>query len=132
MNDANSFDEYEKENWCVNQAAEKNIPVAKILRTGVFENKAFSIQEFIEGVEGRDFSNDTKFVWRKLGEYASRIHTIKVAGFGLKYCDLTHGNAEKSWLEYLEYNIVSLNEADELLKLGVLTKEQSENVREDF
>lgn len=132
MNDADSLDEYEKENWCVKQAAEKNIPVARILRTGVFENKAYSIQEFIEGVEGRNLSDDKKFLWRKLGEYARRIHTIKVAGFGLKFRDFVAGNAEKSWLEYLEYNIESLNEADELLTLGVLTKAQSAKVRKIF
>ncbi len=132
VNDATSLDEYKKEVWSVNQAKEKNIPVAKILNVGVFGEKAYSIQKFIEGSEGRDSSIDKKFIWKKLGEYASRIHTIKVAGFGLKFSDLIEGNAEKSWLEYLDYNLKSLNEDDELLKLGVMTRAESENIRNIF
>jgi fructosamine-3-kinase len=132
MNDANSLDEYKKEVWSVNRAKEKNIPVSEILNVGVFGEKAYSIQKFIEGSEGRDSSIDKKFIWEKLGEYASRIHKIKVAGFGLGFSDLLEGNAEKSWLKYLDYNIESLNEDDELLKLGVMTIMQSENIRNIF
>ncbi len=132
MNDANSLDEYKKEVWSVNRAKEKNIPVAEIVNVGIFGEKAYSIQKFIEGSESRDLSIDKRFIWEKLGEYASRIHTIKVAGFGLKFSDLIEGNAEKSWLKYLDYNIESLNEDDELLKLCVMTKAQSENIRNIF
>ena len=132
MNDANSLDEYQKEVWSVNQAREKSIPVAEILKVGIFGEKAYSIQKFIEGSEGRDSSIDKKFIWEKLGEYASLIHRINVAGFGLKLNDLIAGNAEKSWLEYLDYNVKSLNESDELLKLGVMTKAESENIRNIF
>lgn len=132
MNDASSLDEYKKEVWSVNRAKEKNILVAEILNVGVFGAKAYSIQKFIEGSEGRDSSIDKKFIWEKLGEYASRIHKIKVAGFGLKFSDLIEGNAEKSWLEYLDYNIESLNENDKLLKFGVTTRAQSESIRNIF
>lgn len=132
MNDANFLDEYKKEIWSSGRAREKGVSVPTILKIGVFEKKAFSIQEFIEGFEGRVLPADKKFIWSTLGEYASRIHRIEVAGFGLKFGDLIRGNAEKSWLEYLDYNVRSLNETDELLKLGVLTKTQSGIVRNVF
>lgn len=132
INAADSFDEYEKESWSSGKADEKGVPVPAILKIGVFEEKAFSIQTFIKGAEGRNLSGDKSFIWKKLGEYASRIHQIKVAGFGLKFRDLVEGNAEKSWLEHLDYNIESLSETDELRKLGVLTKAHSESVRDIF
>ena len=132
MNDANSIDEYKKEVWSASRAKEKYIPVAEILSVGIFGEKAYSIQTFIEGSEGRDLSVDKKLVWKKLGEYARRIHTIKVGGFGLNFRDMTEGNFRCAWLRYLNYNIESLNETDELLKLKVLTKKQSEKAKKIF
>ena len=132
MNESNSLDEYKKEIWASEKAKEKGIYTPEILKIGVFDEKAYSIQEFVEGSEGRDALIDKKFIWKKLGEYASLIHTIKVAGFGLGFGDLTQGNAEKSWLKYLDYNIESLDENDELLKLDILTKSQSEKIKGIF
>jgi fructosamine-3-kinase/uncharacterized protein Usg len=132
LNSANSYDEYQKEVWATNQALVKNIPTPKILKIGIFDNQAFSIQEFINGIEGRDFSADTKFIWKKLGEYAQQIHSIKVGGFGLDFVDMTAGNSQKMWLRYLNYNIESLDENDKLLKLNVLTKAQSRIVKSIF
>ncbi len=132
MNATDSLDEYEKEVWASGRAFERGVSVPAILKIGVFEEKAFSIQTFIEGAEGRNVAGDKSFVWKKLGEYASRIHRIKTVGFGLKFRDLATGNAQKSWLEYLEYNVESLRETDELRKLGVLNAAQSESVREIF
>ena len=132
INELNSLDEYQKEKWSVNQALEKNISTPKILKIGVFDDCAYSIQKYIQGVEGRDFPADKKFIWKKLGEYASRIHLVEVGGFGLQFSDMTHGDSQKLWLKYLNYNIESLNETDELLRLNVLTNTQSKRVREIF
>ncbi|HVE57318.1 MAG TPA: aminoglycoside phosphotransferase family protein [Pyrinomonadaceae bacterium] len=131
-NDLNSFDEYEKERWAANRAIRKNIPTPQILKTGIYENQAFSIQKYVEGIEGRDFSGDKKIIWKKLGEYAKQIHTIKIGGFGLKLRDMTEGGSKSSWLKYLDYNIESLTDDDELLKLGVLTRKKSKIIRNIF
>ncbi len=132
MQDSNSLDEYKKEVWAANRAIEKFIPTPKILKIGVFDGKAFSIQEYVQGVENKNLSVDEKVVWKKLGEYARRIHTIEVGGFGLDFRDMTQGDSKLAWLRYLNYNIESLNETDELLKLNVLTKNQSAKAREIF
>jgi Ser/Thr protein kinase RdoA (MazF antagonist) len=132
INAPNSLDEYEKELWATDQAIEKNIPVPKIVNIGIYDDHAYSIQEYIKGVEGRELLTDKTFIWKKLGEYAGRIHSIKVGGFGLRLSDLTKGNSQESWLKYLNYNIGSLNENDELLKLNVLTKAQSNRARKLF
>lgn len=133
-NDAASLDEYEKEKWAAQRAREKQIPTPQILSTGVFDNQAYSIQEYIEGAEGRNFSAaENEFIWKKLGEYARRIHQIEVGGFGLSFRDMTAtGGSHALWLKYLEYNIESLNERDELLKLGIISEAQSKIARRIF
>ncbi len=132
MKDDDSIDEYEKEAWASNQAQVKGVPVPSILKIGVFEGKAYSIQTFIEGLEGRNLSGNRKRIWKKLGEYTQKIHQIKVAGFGLKLRDMIQGNAESSWFEYLNYNLASLNKGDKLRKLGVINEVSSERIRESF
>jgi len=133
MRDKNeSLEEYTKEAWCIEKALVRSIPVATVLDVGVFEEHAFMIQAYIEGDEGRDSVFPRSDIWHQLGKYAKEIHSIEVAGFGLTLTDLTQGNSRASWLEYLDYNIESLNENDELLKLNVVTQSQSTLIRTLF
>jgi aminoglycoside phosphotransferase (APT) family kinase protein len=127
-----SLQEYAKEAWCIDKAASRDVPVAKVLDMGVIEEPAYMIQAYIAGDEGRDSQFPTSSVWRQLGRYARLIHSIQVAGFGLKLQDLTQGDSQESWLEYLNYNIESLNENDELIKLKVVTQSQSRVIRAIF
>ena len=46
--------------------------------------------------------------------------------------EITEGDARKSWLRHLEYNIESLTENDPLIKLKVLTQLQSKRVKNVF
>jgi aminoglycoside phosphotransferase (APT) family kinase protein len=131
-NNENSLDEYEKEKWAAERAAAKQVPTPPILSTGIFDNRAYSIQKYVAGTEGRKLPGDRRFIWKKFGEYAGRIHQIEVGGFGLKFRQMTEGDSAAGWLKYLEYNIESLNESDELLKFGVMTPSQSRTVREIF
>jgi len=124
-----SLNEYLKEEWCIEKAALLGVAVAKLLDVGLIEERAYMIQKYISGDEGRDSNFPKSDIWHQLGRYARLIHSIEVAGFGLKLQDLTQGDSRESWLEYLNYNIESLNDADELIVLGVLTKSQSKVVR---
>ena len=127
-----SLNEYKKEAWCIDKAAARSVPVATVLDVGVIEEHAYIIQTFIAGDEGRDSQFPKNHVWRQLGRYARLIHSIEVTGFGLKLEDLTQGDSRESWLEYLNYNIESLNENDELRKLKVVTQSQSQVIRAIF
>jgi aminoglycoside phosphotransferase (APT) family kinase protein len=127
-----SLNEYLKEEWCIEKAALLGVAVAKVLDVGLIEEHAYMIQKYICGDEGRDSYFPKSEIWHQLGGYARLIHSIEVAGFGLKLQDLTQGDSRKSWLEYLNYNIESLNDNDELIVLGVLTKSQSKVVRSIF
>ena len=133
MGDQNaSLKEYTKEVWCIDKAAERGVPVATVLDVGVIEEHAYMVQAYIAGDEGRDSQFPRGDIWRQLGRYARVIHSIEVAGFGPKLQDLTQGDSHESWLEYLNYNIESLNENDELLRLRVLTQSQSKVIRAIF
>jgi aminoglycoside phosphotransferase (APT) family kinase protein len=133
MGDNNeSLEEYTKEVWCIAKAAVRGIPVAPVLEVGVFEERGFMIQAYLAGKEGRDSLLPRSHIWRQLGKYAKLIHSIEVAGFGMKLSDLTQGDAQASWLDYLNYNCESLNENDELIKLKVVTPSQSRVIRAIF
>jgi len=130
--DRAALDEYTKEAWCIEKAAAKGVPVSEVLGVGMFEEHAFMIQTYIAGDEGRNSRLSRSRIWQQLGKYARLIHSIRVAGFGLKMSDLTEGDCRNSWLEYLDYNIDSLNERDELLRLNVVTESQSKIIRAIF
>ncbi len=127
-----ALDEYTKEAWCIEHAAARGVPVASVISVGRCEGNAYIIQSYIAGDEGRDSPAPKLSIWRELGRYAKLIHSIDVAGFGLRLSEITHGDARKSWLRYLEYNIKSLTENDPLIKLKVLTQVQSKFIKEVF
>jgi aminoglycoside phosphotransferase (APT) family kinase protein len=127
-----SLKDYTKEAWCIDKAAVRSVPVATVLDVGMIEDHAYMIQTYIAGDEGRDSHFPRSHIWRRLGRYARLIHSIEVAGFGLTLQDLTQGDSRASWLEYLNYNIESLNENDELIKLKVVTQSQSRVIRGIF
>ena len=127
-----ALDEYTKEAWCIEHAAARGVPVASVISVGRCEGNAYIIQSYIAGDEGRDSSAPKLGIWRKLGRYAKLIHSIAVAGFGLRLSEITQGDARKSWLRYLEYNIESLTENDPLIKLKVLTRPQSKFIKGVF
>jgi len=127
-----SVKEYAKETWCVDQAAVRGVPVATVLDVGIIEDHAYIVQAYVAGDDGRDSQFPKGHIWRQLGRNARLIHSIEVAGFGLKLDDLIKGDSRESWREYLNYNIKSLNENDELIKLKVVTRSQSRIIRAIF
>jgi aminoglycoside phosphotransferase (APT) family kinase protein len=125
-------DEYAKEAWCMARAAERGVPVPSVLGAGREEGLAYVVHSYIHGDEGRQSAVPKPRLWRELGRYARIIHTIPVPGFGLKLSEITRGDARRSWLRHVDYNIESLNDDDPLLRLGVMTPPQSRAVRRVF
>jgi len=124
-----AFNEYAKEAWCIEQAATRGVPVPSVISVGRCEGNAYIVQSYIAGDEGRDSPAQKSGIWRELGRYARLIHSIGVPGFGLTLPEITRGDARKSWLRYVDYNIASLAEDDPLITLGVLTRPQSRVVK---
>ena len=129
---AQASDEYAKEAWCIERAAALGIPVATVLAVGRRDRHSYMVQSYVSGDEGRDSRVPEHHIWRELGVYARQIHSIEVAGFGLKMSDMTRGGAYNSWFRYLDYNIESLTEDDQLIDLNVVTKSQSKIIKDIF
>lgn len=126
--------QHEKEAWCIEAARRAGVPGPTVFAVGTTdEGAAFMVESFVEGAAGDEMPAEERLrVWRRLGEYARLIHGIEVDGFGVDLADFTAGGARAAWLRYVGYNVESLNERDELLSLGVMTREQSAQVRTIF
>ena len=125
--------QHEKEAWCIEQARGLGIRGPEVFRVGARDGAAYMIESFVHGAAGDELPAEAALdVWRRLGEYARAIHAVELDGFGIDLPDFTNGDAWGRWLKYIDYNIESLNERDELLKLGVLAPDQLDEVRVIF
>jgi len=129
--------QYEKEAWCIERARRVGVPGPRVFAVGTIDEgdggAAYMIESFVGGAAGDELpAGEGLRVWRKLGEYARAIHAVGLDGFGIDLPDFTSGDARGGWLRYVDYNVESLDERDELLRLGVLTREQSPRVRAIF
>lgn len=124
--------EYEKEAWCIKQAAARGVPVPSVVGVGRCEGYAYIVQSHISGDDGRVSRAPKLGIWRELGKYAKLIHSISVSGIGVTLSEITQGDARKSWLQYLESNIESLTNDGPLITHKVLTPHQSKYVRSVF
>ncbi|WP_337099416.1 phosphotransferase family protein [Paenibacillus sp. YIM B09110] len=140
MNDIGSYSSYFKERWCIEQSAAVGIPGPEVLSIGITDDTAYMIQTFVDGENGLDSSVPKSSIWRQLGEYAKRFHSIQVKGYGENLIDPVHGEfqspphagSDGSWLGYVQYNINSLTELDPLIGLGVISPVESQRVRKLF
>lgn len=140
MNDEDTFPSFNKEKWCIEQAAAVGIPGPQVLSIGIVDETAYMIQAFLEGENGIDSTVPKSNVWRKLGEYAKLIHSIQVKGYGENLIDPVHGEfqspshagSDGSWQGYVQHNINSLTEHDRLIELGVITPMESQRIKQLF
>lgn len=125
--------QHEKEAWCIEAARRVGVPGPRVLAVGEAGGASYMVESFVEGAAGDELPAGERLrVWRRLGEYARAIHGIEVEGFGVDLADFTAGDARGGWLRYVDYNVESLDESDELLGLGVMTRGQSARVRAVF
>lgn len=133
MNGISAYDDYVKEQWCINQAALIGIPGPDVLSVGKTEECAYMIQTFVEGDNGEDSAQPKAAIWRQIGEYAKRIHGIRTEGYGEQLTDPDrglfrsppHNGFDGSWRSFVQYNRDSLTGDDRLLELGVITVSES-------
>ena len=130
-----AFQEYEKEAWCSQQASKLDIPGPQVFTTGKFENTSYAIHSFVTGDYGLDRHLDKTHIWRTLGEYAKRIHSIKVSGFGDVLADPKKNQFRaynSSWQDSINYHLAYLTENDEFIKLGVYNPGQTTDIQRIF
>ncbi|MBD3919196.1 aminoglycoside phosphotransferase family protein [Paenibacillus sp. PR3] len=141
MNNQSTYPSYIKEQWCIEQAASAGIPGPRVLSVGICEDTAYMIQSFVEGENGLDSGVLSRTeTWRQLGRYAKMIHAIPVKGYGEnlvnpeqgEWVSPPHPGSDGSWQGYIQHNIKCLTDEDPLIRLGVLTPEESIKLRELF
>jgi tRNA A-37 threonylcarbamoyl transferase component Bud32 len=130
LNNESEISRFKKEEWCMNKAIELNIPSPHVLDIGVNNNSAFMILDFIPGLNGEEIIKDESYIWKKLGSYAKKIHSVTTNGFGETFT--RKGEFNDTWERYITYNIDFLNEKDKLLSMNVLTLSDSKKVRNLF
>jgi aminoglycoside phosphotransferase len=138
--DPTAFQTYEKERWCMDKATTQGISGPSVLSLGRHEDTAYMIQTFVEGENGQDSQQDKRHAWRVLGQYAKRIHSIDVKGFGEILADAVkgefkapiHENYDGTWVSFIKYNMESLSQDDALIGLGVFNFQQSQQIKELF
>ncbi len=127
----NTSDRFDKERWCMGAAEAVGVMVPKILASGMKDGHPYMLITFIDGINGEEVDKQSqKLIWLQLGEFARKIHSVKVTGFGEKMVD--PGKFWGSWEEYLNYNVSSLNDNDELLARNLITKEESQAIKDVF
>src|SRR3990167_4555669 len=98
LNNEDPVSRFEKEKWCIEKASEKGVFVPKVISVGVKDSHSYTVMEFIEGTVGDEADTIQRpLIWREIGRYARKIHSIPVAGFGLEYADMIEGDSEKHW-----------------------------------
>ena len=92
-----------KEQWVVQKASEKGVPVAEILEVGnEIIPHPYMLQEKINGKEAVDHPNRGEIL-KQLGGYAKLIHSIKTNGYGHNF-DWSKNKLSKknTWNDFLE------------------------------
>jgi len=123
---------YEKEVWCLEQAAALGIPGPKVLQIGRYATRPYMLQTFVAGKNVEDCAMDQRDIWAVLGRYARQIHGIALDGFGERLTDFHKGEAAKAWRTFIDYNLNSLTPEDELLRLNVYQPDQVHEIRKIF
>lgn len=126
-----ALDDYQKEKWCIEKSSERGVLGPTVLDLGRTYGRAYMIETFVPGINGKKVK-DKLGIYRGLGKYAKRIHSITASGFGETLKNSKKGIFKDSLKKYLDYNIKSLTDNDKLLDLKVITKEQSRNVKKIF
>ncbi len=126
-----TIDRFKKEAWCMEETKELGILGPTVLGVGLKDEHPYMLISYIEGKGGDESTDDEKNkIWKELGKYARKIHSIPIKGYGDKMS--APGVFGDSWSRYVDYNISSLNPDDRAIKLGIITEEQSKKIKNIF
>lgn len=122
------LNDYVKEQWAVEQAKEKGVPVAEILEVGnEIIGVPYMLQQKLDGEEAINHPERLKILF-DLGKYAKVIHSIKTNNYGQVF-DWSKNRLSKNnkWKNYLheEWNVparIKLLQKSGLLKNEKLAK----------
>lgn len=123
---------YEKERWCLEQAATLGIPSPSVLTQGTYDSWPYQVLSFVEGTNGEQSTLVPPLLWHTLGDYARRFHTLATTGFGETLPELLTEDGRARWQRFIAYNVASLTESDPLQTLGVYSPPQRNAIHSRF
>lgn len=124
-----SLEGFQKEQWAVARAAEKNIPVPEILEVGQFEpSVVFMIVRKAKGEPALKLEDRIKVV-EEMGQCLAKIHSIPTKGFGPVF-DWSENMLSKnnSWKEWLQEDYKMIDRLDFLLKAKMINRGRHRSV----
>jgi len=130
INSKDEFRRFQKEKWCIEQAAHLGVTTSPVIDLGTYENESFMLLTYIVGTSGMDFDNK-EHTWQTIGRYAKLIHSIPVQGFGEDLDDITEGTAN-SWAKYINDNLQSLTTPAQFYDQKIFTSNQADYLVDIF
>lgn len=127
LNEENEIGRFKKEQWCIEQARKHGISSPQVIDLGIKDDIAFMVLNFVNGFNGEEITQNKSYIWKKLGAYARKIHSIKTVGFGETMTQ--PGKFNDFWERYVRYNVESLNDKDELLSMNIINRSYSAKLR---
>ena len=127
LNDERHLRDYEKEAWCLKQAGLQGILVPDVIACGVEGKHAYSMSHYIDGIAGGYSNIDHLRVWKTLGDYASKLNTIPIKGFGSEM--QSDGCFRFHWAEVAGYNLNRVFRDSYWEDCGVLTHSQASKLK---
>lgn len=124
--DRNKEFEFWKEKWCIEKVTSLDIPSPDVIKVGLLHDLPFMIMNKVEGSNGSRCSQDDQLsIWKRLGEYANKIHNVKQ----IDELKVTTDEFHPNWIGKLEYNIGQLTSNDSLLTKNIFRKDEHEICR---
>lgn len=127
--DEDNTDRFRKEMWCAQAVRERGVISPEVFTIGLEGGHPYMVMSYVAGIDGNE-STGKDTIWKTLGAYAKKIHSIPVEGYGEGMS--APGVFNDSWERYLDYNISSLTPNDKAIELGIITEKESEKIKEIF
>lgn len=92
---------YAKEAWCLERAAEVGILVPTARAHGEIGRYSYIVEDFVPGLPGHSEGIDVLRVWERLGDYAAKANGIAVEGYGHRMSVTEPGHFLDCWQEWI-------------------------------
>lgn len=116
------LNDFIKEQWCWKKLKEVGVPMPEVLEVGnSIIPFPYMVVRAMEGIPGNRYINPDIKIYREMGKWAKKIHSILTKGYGNIF-DWSHNtlSKNKSWRDYLDRELhlwesVSLYEEQQIL-----------------
>lgn len=117
------------ESWVLPRVAALELPVPRVVVTGVINDIPYLVEEFVAG--GRAPDHACPGLWRTLGRYAAAMRAVPLGADAPDALFSRFGrDLPTAWRRHLQYNLDRLTDDDPLLELGVYERREQPSLRD--